>query len=112
MSFNDFRTEHLDSDVQQLAKAINEWLTDQLDEAPNGGGCRAFYSPAEWEKRGEPCGQDAYLVLCHDGTSDLASFCSYDYLCFQRVDTFEAFLNSKGYYLDNCTNSYSAVHRL
>jgi hypothetical protein len=33
------------------------------------GGCTAFYSPAEWQARGEKYGRGAVLVVCHDGGS-------------------------------------------
>jgi len=31
------------------------------------GGCKTFYSPAEWRARGEEYGRNAHLIIVYDG---------------------------------------------
>lgn len=111
MSANDFRTTHLRGETRKLADAIVGWLTTYLGEAPDGGGCTAFYSPAAWRKRGETYGGDSALVLVHDG-GDLSPFCSWIHGNYKAMDAFQAFLKSQNYYVDPCTGWYSAVYKL
>lgn len=110
MSAKDFNTDHLDSG-KALAKAITKWLTDYSGAAPDGGGCRAFYSPKEWKERGEDYGTNAKLILCHDG-GDLYYYCNYDSGNWDGIEAFDKFLRSKGYYVECCTSWYSAVYKL
>ena len=41
------------------------------------GGCKLFYSGAEWRERGEAWGNNAVMVICHDG-GDFWEILNYD----------------------------------
>jgi hypothetical protein len=111
MSTNDFDTTHLPDKTKALADAIVGWLTLYCDAAPDGGGCRAFYSPSEWKARGETYGRDSALVLVHDG-GDLAAFCNWSHGTYKALELFSEFVKSEGYYIEQCTGWYSAVYKL
>ena len=111
MSTNDFRTEHLSGPTKALADAIVGWLAAYCGEAPDGGGCRAFYAPAEWIARGEDYGCDSALVLVHDG-GDLSPFCNWSHGRYKAIEAFSAFLKTKGFFVEQCTGWYSAVYPL
>lgn len=89
-------------------------------EATRTGGCKAFYSPAEWRARGESYGTEAELVVVYDG-GDLMRFFSldacynelYDFPAERRYATYEgmqAALEAVGLYFEECTGWYSAVY--
>jgi hypothetical protein len=111
MATSDFTTAHLNGKAKELADAIVDYITAQLGEAPDGGGCKAFYAPKEWAARGERYGHDAVLVLVHDG-GDLALYCNpdYDLGASYTVERFNAVLKARGYYIELCTGWYSAVY--
>jgi hypothetical protein len=89
-------------------------------EATRTGGCKAFYSPAEWAARGEKYGEGAELVVVYDG-GDLMRFFSLD-ACYnelydapveRRYATYEGMqtaLEAIGLYFEECTSWYCAVY--
>lgn len=74
------------------------------------GGCKAFYSPAEWRERGEEYGLESELILCHDGGC-LAPCCNWDYECYALVEKLRKALEKAGCWVEQCTSWYSAVYR-
>lgn len=54
-------------------------------KAESGGDCKAFYTPAEWEARGEKYGSGSELIVVHDG-GDLAPSFNMDYYCYESVE--------------------------
>ncbi len=102
----DFAIDHLTTRQQSIARAVLRCLP----EGATGGGCRAFYSPAEWRERGEEYGRDSLLILVHDG-GDLATMCSLDYGCYQAQARLVAELRKRGLFVEQCTTWYSAVYR-
>jgi hypothetical protein len=46
-------------------------------EATDTGGCKSFYSPAEWRERGERYGTESELIVVYDG-GDLRRFFNMD----------------------------------
>lgn len=112
MAKNDFDTSNLSGKAKTIANSIVEWMTQRYGEAPDGGGCRAFYSQKEWKERGESYGSGSVLILCHDG-GDLAPLCNWDYECYESMDKFKVFLKEKhGVYAEQCTSWYTAVYPL
>ena len=108
----DFDTSELKGKSKALADSITGWMTARYGQEPYGGGCKAFYSPKEWKKRGEDYGTESLLILCHDG-GDLAPLCNWDYECYKSMEDFNDFLQQKhGVYLEQCTSWYSAVYPL
>jgi hypothetical protein len=75
------------------------------------GGCRAFYSPAEWAQRGERYGARSVLVVVHDGGSVGRAF-SYDREDYETIDAMTEALRPLGLYAEQCTTWYSAIYRI
>lgn len=92
-----------------LQEQIANWITAYNGGTFNTGGCRPFYTPAEWKNRGEDYGTESVLVLVHDG-GDLARFCNSDYADLRAMEDFRSFLKSKNLYLEGCTCWYSAIY--
>ena len=74
------------------------------------GGCRAFYSPAEWSGRGEQYGTTSHLIVVYDG-GDLRECMSLDgsYKVYERLDQR---LRAAGLYSEECTCWYTAIYSL
>jgi hypothetical protein len=102
----DFKVDHLRPHEQVIARAVLKGLP----KGAVGGGCRAFYSPDEWAKRGEEYGTKSLLVVVHDG-GDLASACNMDYCEYGMHDHMVKTLEKHGLYIEQCTCWYSAVYR-
>lgn len=111
MATSDFNTDHLKGESKRIADAIVKFLKKDRLEDPDGGGCKAFYSPQEWKERKESYGTDSKLVLVHDG-GDLAPYCNLDYECYPRVEKLAKRLKEMGYYVEQCTCWYSAVYEV
>lgn len=82
----------------------------RVGRAPYTGGCRAFYSPKEWEEKGNQYGQGALLIVVHDG-GDLAPFFNQDYGDWVRFDRqTRTILRVGGVYTQSCTSWHSAIY--
>jgi len=78
-------------------QAVRQGLT-------NAGGCKVFYSPAEWAERGEQYGCESELVIVYDGSEAryLAEF----------NDTVGNVLAREGLFIECCTCWYAAVYKI
>jgi len=89
------------------------------------GGCKAFYSPAEWKSREEQYGTEAHLVVVYDGGDTRPVFsmdAAYDLDCaiFQETrqprtpyalyEGMQEKLREAGLYFEECTRWFSAVY--
>jgi hypothetical protein len=109
----------LSADGQAAYKAIMAVLNKH--EQTYTGGCRAFYSPAEWKARGEEYGTEAELIVVYDGGALRPFFsmdAAYDHFhhmpAAKRYDWYEemqAALGAKGLYFEECTGWYCAVFK-
>jgi hypothetical protein len=90
---------------QIVALARNHFGADS-----SGGGCRAFYTPAEWRERSEEYGLESELIVVHDG-GDLAPFFNYDYLVYTLIEKMDGRLRAIDCYAQNCTCWYTAIYR-
>jgi hypothetical protein len=72
------------------------------------GGCRAFYSPASWEARGERYGQGSLLLVVYDGSALADFFRLGDHA--KRYDAMHKALERIGLYSQECTGWYSAIY--
>jgi len=79
--------------------------------ATNSGGCKVFYSPEEWQERGESYGAESELIVCHDGGAH-AMFFNMDYGNYNEVEDMAHSLHNKGVYVEQCTCWYSAIYPL
>lgn len=80
------------------------------------GGCRAFYSPKEWQVRGEEYGTKSELLVVYDG-GDLRYCFSLDACyetgakdCYSLYEGMQAELEKIGLYFEECTCWYSAIY--
>ena len=76
----------------------------------NSGGCKTFYSPKEWEERGEDYGTDSELIVVHDGGDPGMAF-SYDRECYETLDGMIDALKPLNVYPEQCTCWYSAIYK-
>lgn len=111
MATKDFNTDHLRGKAKTVANGVVKFLTERYGAAPDGGGCKAFYSPREWKDRGEDYGTDSVLVLCHDG-GDLSDLCG-GYSNPKTEAAFHDYLRREhGVWVERCTGWYSAVYKV
>jgi len=75
------------------------------------GGCKAFYSPAEWKARGEDYGLKSVLVVVHDGGAHAPAF-NWDYGFDKAVEDMRKALEAVGCFVEQCTSWYSAVYKI
>lgn len=101
--------ERLSQDGIEAAKVITRFFAQA--RRTNTGGCRTFYSPAEWAERGEKYGCDSLLVVVHDG-GDVARTVNLNYGNYQSHDRLEGKLTEAGFYMEACTCWYAAVYRI
>lgn len=91
-------------DLSERARHAAEAILD-LAEAEHSAytrGCRTFYSPSQWQARGEHYGQGAELVVVHDGSA-LARYFSYDREDYEAIDRMNAVLEPLGVYAEQLT---------
>jgi hypothetical protein len=86
-------------------------IMDRLHEEGrlHSGGCRVFYSPAEWKERGEQYGTESLLIVVHDG-GDHAGYFTLDAFAYAALDRMQEDLACVGAYAETCTSWYSAVY--
>lgn len=108
---------------QRAHKIIVEYL--KRHDLTHTGGCKAFYSPAEWKDREEKYGTDGHLIVVYDGGDMRPVFsmdAAYDVDCAVFAETrqtrkpyslyegMQAALRDAGLYFEECTGWYSSVH--
>ena len=91
---------------RKAAQAILAVLV--ADGSTETGGCRTFYSPREWKKRGELYGKDSLLIVVYDGGAVRDYFHSYDYKA--RMERMDAALAAAGFRHERCTGVYTSVY--
>lgn len=101
-----FETDHLIGECYKVAEIVKGVLGSRA----NDGGNDTFFAPEVWKAKGEKYGVESVLVLVHDG-GDLAPYCNYDYMEYDKIDKLSDVLGKSGYYVENCTSWYSAVYK-
>lgn len=101
------KPEGLSADGEKAYAAIAEFLRER--DLLWSGGCKVFYSPEEWRKRGEKYGLTSELVIVHDGGDHAAAF-SYDHEQYKVIDALRERLLPLGLYAEQCTSWYSAIY--
>lgn len=89
------------------ATVIREFL-EEKDATFHGGGGK-FYSPEEWQDRGEEYGLRSVLVITHDGGDHAPAF-NIDYGAYAFQEELASRLRAHGLYVEQCTSWYSAVY--
>lgn len=97
----------LDDRGRTAAQVILEFL-EEKDLTYHGGGGR-FYSPQEWQDRGELYGVRSVLVITHDG-GDHAAALIIDYGAYTLMEELADRLREHRLYVEQCTSWYSAVY--
>ena len=121
---------HIPTDLSQRVQSLATDIVALLerDGATYTGGCRTFYTPQEWQERGEKYGEGSDLIVVYDG-SDVAAHFSYD-ACYDRYDRsavkdlasdydtygrcerMAALLKRHGFYSEEGTRWFSVVRAL
>ena len=91
----------------------------------DNGGCKAFYSPAEWRAREEPYGSKSHLVVVYDDGAIRPVFsmdAAYDLDCdhyrqtgktrqpYGLYEGMQEKLRAAGLYFEECTRWYCAIY--
>ncbi|MFZ2177637.1 MAG: hypothetical protein WAW17_27135 [Rhodococcus sp. (in: high G+C Gram-positive bacteria)] len=92
---------------RESAELIHTFLVEKGITDHGGGG--HFYSPTEWDERGEKWGLNSLLIITHDGGDHAAAF-NLDYGAEELVEALRKRLRSIGVYVEQCSSWYSAVH--
>ena len=100
-----FDTYHLDEEQRRIAEVILKSAG-----AEDSGGCRAFYTPEEWQDRGEDYGCDSVLIVVHDG-GDLARAFNISYGDDETMGAVYEALKAAGFWSEACTCWYTAIYR-
>ena len=88
-------------------KAIMKALGDNTDT----GGCKTFYSPAEWQARGEEYCKKAELIVVYDGGA-VAPFFNYDYSQYDFCEYMNNALEKVKLYAEPATCWYSGIYAI
>lgn len=92
----------------QLLLDMRSWLAERGDV--NTGGCRAFYSPAEYRQwRQVP--DSVVCVIGHDGGS-LAPYFNLSYCDYEAFDDMTEFVDLRGFWCECQTSGETYVYRL
>jgi len=92
---------------RQAAALIVAFLKERDMDDPCGGG--RFYTPDEWDERGEQFGLGSLLIITHDGGEHAPAF-NWDYDAYTVVEDLRQELSTIGVYVEQCTSWYSAVY--
>ena len=84
-------------------------IIQALGELNDTGGCKTFYSPAEWKARGEEYCTKAELIVVYDG-GDVAPFFEYDYGYYSLMEIMSKALEQVGLYSEPGTCWYSGIY--
>ena len=74
------------------------------------GGCKTFYSPREWEDRGESYGAGSVLIVVHDG-GEVGPYFSLDksYPSYESHTRMSKALKEAGFYSEEGTSWYASI---
>ena len=100
---------NLDRAGVRAYEAIKKYLRNF--EGMSTGGCKAFYSPSEWNKRGEKYGSDSALIIVYDG-GDLRPYMSMGDECYSLYEGIRNALRDEGFFIEECTGWYAAVYEM
>ncbi|WP_301851029.1 hypothetical protein [Rhodococcus pyridinivorans] len=92
----------------KAAESIKEFLTCRGITDHGGGG--RFYSPREWNDRGEQWGLGSLLIITHDGGDHAAAF-NCDYGDYALMEDLREHLSKVGVYAEQCTSWYTAIYK-
>ncbi len=98
-------------DITRLARKTAESI--RAFAIKNGltatGGTRIFYSPREWQDRGERYGLTSLLIICYEGTEIKRAF-SHDAEDYRMIERLSKQLIKLDVFTEECTATYSSLH--
>ena len=68
-----------------------------------------FYTPEEWNERGEEYGLESKLIVTHDG-GEVAPFFNLDYEAYKLYDEMVEAFDATPYWSEGCTCWYSCFY--
>ena len=115
------------ADLDVAGRRAHEIITAYLKAhgRTDTGGCKTFYSPAEWTAREAQYGTKSHLVVVYDGDAMCPVFnmdAAYDLDCasyrqtgktrepYALYEGMQKKLREAGLYFEECTGWYSAVY--
>ena len=109
--WDDEYQDSIDQDARRLSSLVWEAARSTLGREPYGGGCRTFYTPAQWARRGEEYGTNSRLVIVHDG-GDFADLLNPAYESHALREAFHERLREliPGLLIEPCTSWYAALY--
>lgn len=84
-------------------------IMNALPESLDTGGCRTFYTPKEWEERGELFCTDAELIVVFDG-GDVAPYFNMSYCQMDLVEKMQTALEKVGMYYEYGMSWYCGIY--
>lgn len=109
--------------LSALGKKAYETIMAHLRKnyATHAGGCKAFYSPKEWEDRGEKYGTGSVLIVVYDGGDHRQYFnldaafiwnpiLGRDQACYAWTEGMNKVLSEAGFYYEECTGWFCAIY--
>lgn len=101
----------LDAAGRAAHAAIMEVL--RADDATYTGGCKSFYSPAEWQARREKYGCGSKPIVVYDGGALRPYFnMDADDGAYSFTTKMQTALGKVGLYAEECTGWYAAIYRV
>jgi hypothetical protein len=98
------------TEAEKLKKIIHDIATSILEREPYTGGCRTFYTQGEWRARKEGIGDDALLVVVHDGGEYADIFGAYGFHRHQVIMQHE--LMKHGYFAEGIYHWATGIYKL
>lgn len=92
---------------EKVARTVDRFFVDERITDHGGGG--RFYSPQEWEDRGESYGKGSLLVITHDGGDHAAAF-SAEYGNFALQEKLRNVLDPLDVFVEQATGWYSCIY--
>ena len=100
---------NLSPEGKKAYKAIMAFLNDRAMTFT--GGCKAFYSPQEWQERGEQYGEGSELIVVHDG-GDLSYLFNLDHGYYILAESMNNAIEKTGCYPEGMTCWATAIYKL
>ena len=109
------RPESLSTLGQKAHKAITnvlaKYASPDRGSLDDPGGCKTFYSPEEWQARGEAYGLTSELVVVYDGGGP-RHFFEWEGRNESLLEEMRLALEADGLYHECCTCWYGAIYEL
>lgn len=111
------RPDNLSTEGNKAYDIVKQYLID--NKLTFTGGCKLFYSPQEWNERGESHGLTSVLVVVYDGAAAGRAL-SFDkayesarpgFDCYALLENLQDKLRENGLFFEQCTTWYSAIYR-